>query len=154
MTDVDPQSLQEKYFPGLTCFGCGPASERGLQLKSYADDDGLIHAEFTPWPEHDNGSGFLNGGIIATVLDCHSAAAVTYVAYQNGWTPLPGADVAFMTSGLDVRYLRPAPLRETVTLLAEISEASEAQVTAEVRLEWDGKVRSTGTALWKRWRPR
>jgi len=148
------ESLQDLYFPDLPCFGCGPANERGLQLKSFAAEDGLVRASFTPWPEHDNGLGFLNGGIIATVLDCHSAAAVTHEAYTRGWPPLPGAALPFVTSGLDVRYLRPAPLGEPVSLLARVTEASEAAITAEVWLEWDGKERAAASAVWKRWRPR
>lgn len=147
-------SLQDRYFPDLPCFGCGPANERGLQLKSHADDDGLVRATFTPWPEHDNGLGYLNGGIIATVLDCHSAAAVTHEAYERGWPPLPGAALPYVTSGLEVRYLRPAPLTEPVSLVARVSEASESAITAEVWLEWDGKERAAASAVWKRWRPR
>lgn len=148
------ESLQDLYFPDLPCFGCGPANERGLQLKSFAAEDGLVRASFAPWPEHDNGLGFLNGGIIATVLDCHSAAAVTHEAYNRGWPPLPGAALPYVTSGLDVRYLRPAPLGESVSLLARVTEASEAAITAEVWLEWDGKERAAASAEWKRWRPR
>ena len=87
------QSLQQRYFPDLPCFGCGPANERGLRLNSYVEEDGAIRARFLPWPEHDNGLGFLNGGIIATLLDCHSAAAVTHEAFERGWPPLPGADL-------------------------------------------------------------
>jgi acyl-coenzyme A thioesterase PaaI-like protein len=147
-------SLQETYFPDLPCFGCGPGNEKGLRLRSHVGDDGLIRASFTPWPEHDNGLGYLNGGIIATVLDCHSAAAVTHVAFQRGWPPLPGATLPYVTAGLDVRYLRPAPLDATVALVAQVTEASEAEITAEVWLEWDGKERARGSAVWKRWRPR
>lgn len=147
-------SLQDRYFPDLPCFGCGPANERGLQLKSFVADEGLVRATFEPWPEHDNGLGFLNGGIIATVLDCHSAAAVTHEAYSRGWPPLPGAALPYVTSGLDVRYLRPAPLTEAVSLVARVSEASESAITAEVWLEWDGKERASASAVWKRWRPR
>lgn len=147
-------SLQDLYFPELPCFGCGPANERGLRLKSHVDDDGLVRARFAPWPEHDNGLGFLNGGIIATVLDCHSAAAVTHEAHRRGWPPLPGAALPYVTSGLDVRYLRPAPLADTVTLVARVSEATEAEITAEVWLEYDGKDRARANAVWKRWRPR
>jgi acyl-coenzyme A thioesterase PaaI-like protein len=152
--DAERQSLQDRYFPDLPCFGCGPANERGLQLKSFVDQDGVIRARFTPWPEHDNGLGYLNGGIIATVLDCHSAAAVTHTAFERGWPPLPGADLPYVTAGLDVRYLRPAPLEAAVELVAEVLDASEAAMTARVVLEWDGKERATGTAEWKRWRPR
>lgn len=148
------ESLQDRYFPDLPCFGCGPANEKGLRLKSYDRDDGTAVALFTPWPEHDNGLGYLNGGIIATVLDCHSAAVVTHAAYSRGWPALPGAALPFVTAGLDVQYLRPAPLTETVSLTARVIDASEAEITAEVWLEWDGKERARGSALWKRWRPR
>ena len=146
-------SLQDRYFPDLPCFGCGPANADGLRLKSFADGDRVV-AEFKPWPAHDNGLGFLNGGIIATVLDCHSAAVVTHEAFSRGWPPLPGAALPYVTAGLDVRYLRPAPLAGTVQLEGRILAASEAEMTAEVSLEWDGKQRATATALWKRWRPR
>lgn len=146
-------SLQDQYFPDLPCFGCGPANSEGLQLKSFVDGD-LVVAEFTPWPQHDNGLGYLNGGIIATVLDCHSAAVVTHEAYTRGWPPLPGADLPYVTAGLDVRYLRPAPLTEAVRLVGRVLEAAEPEMSAEVWIEWDGKPRASARALWKRWRPR
>jgi acyl-coenzyme A thioesterase PaaI-like protein len=148
------RSLQETYFPDLPCFGCGPANDKGLQLRSYPGEGGLVTAHFTPWPEHDNGLGYLNGGIIATVLDCHSAAAVTHEAFSRGWPPLPGAALPYVTAGLEVRYLRPAPLTETVALYAEIVAAAEHEMTAHVWLEWDDKPRAEVTALWRRWRPR
>ena len=152
MTD-SPPSIQERLVPDLTCFGCGPANERGLRLRSYPQPDGVV-ATFAPWPEHDNGLGYLNGGIISTVLDCHSAAAVLHEADVRGWGPLPGAALAYVTAGLDVRYLRPAPLTEPVSLLAVVTEAGEDQMTVDVQLGWDGKPRATAVAVWKRWRPR
>ncbi|MGY1747372.1 PaaI family thioesterase [Blastococcus sp. SYSU D00695] len=148
-----PVSIQERLLPELTCFGCGPANPRGLRLRSTPGADGVV-AEFRPWPEHDNGLGYLNGGIISTLLDCHSAAAVVHEADVRGWGPLPGAALPYVTAGLDVRYLRPAPLTEPVSLLAVVTEASEAEMTVDVALEWDGKPRATAVAHWKRWRPR
>jgi acyl-coenzyme A thioesterase PaaI-like protein len=146
-------SIQERLVPDLTCFGCGPANPRGLRLRSFPGADGAT-AEFTPWPEHDNGLGYLNGGIIATLLDCHSAAAVLDEADRRGWGPLPGAALAYVTAGLDVRFLRPAPLGEPVSLVAVVSEADEAEMTVDVQLHWDGRPRAGATAHWKRWRPR
>jgi len=72
---VEPQSVQELLYPDTTCFGCGHANPDGFRLRSYRDGERAV-GEFTPGPEHDNGFGFLNGGIIATVLDCHGAAMV------------------------------------------------------------------------------
>ena len=154
-------SIQERLYPTLPCFGCGPGNPKGLRLQSFPSvgtgaegGEGVVVASFTPWPEHDNGLGYLNGGIISTVLDCHSAAAVTQAAFDRGWPPLPGAALPFVTSGLDVRFLRPSPLHETVELRAVVTRASEAQIEAEVELVWDGKPRARADALWKRWRPR
>jgi acyl-coenzyme A thioesterase PaaI-like protein len=146
-------SIQERLYPQLPCFGCGQGNERGLRLRSYEDGDGAT-ATFMPWPEHDNGLGYLNGGIIATVLDCHSAAAVMLEADRRGWKPAPGADLSYVTAGLELRYLRPSPLREPVTLHAVVSAATEPEMTVDVQLIWDGKPRAAATAHWKRWRPR
>lgn len=151
--DDDERSIQERYFPDLTCFGCGPRNERGLQLRSFVNGD-VVVAEFVPWPEHDNGLGFLNGGIISTLLDCHSAAAVVHGAAMRGYQSIGDAALPYVTAGLNVRYLRPAPLHEPVELRAHILEANEDAMTAEVELVHDEKVRSSAIALWKRWRPR
>ncbi|MFI9817761.1 PaaI family thioesterase [Saccharothrix variisporea] len=154
MTSTALISIQERLYPTLPCFGCGHANEKGLRLRSYPGEDGVVTASFTPWPEHDNGLGFLNGGIICTVLDCHSAAAVMLEAEQQGWPPLGDAALSYVTAGLDVRYLRPSPLSDAVELRAVVKEATEPQITVDVSLVWDGKTRAEATAVWKRWRPR
>jgi len=150
---VDAISIQDRLFPTTTCFGCGPANPRGLQLKSYLAD-GYVTATFVPWPEHDNGLGFLNGGIIATVLDCHTAAAVLHEASVQGWEAAPGALLPFVTAGIDVGYLRPSPLDSAVELRAAVIESSEAEIVCDAELLYDDKTRATARAVWKRWRPR
>jgi acyl-coenzyme A thioesterase PaaI-like protein len=150
---ADPVSIQERLVPQLTCFGCGPANDRGLRLRSHPRPDGVV-ATFVPWPEHDNGLGYLNGGIISTLLDCHSAAAVLHEADLRGFEPLAGAALPYVTAGLDVRYLRPAPLTEPVSLIAMVADGDDSGMTVDVQLHWDGKPRATAVTHWKRWRPR
>lgn len=149
---MDDLSLQERFFPDMTCFGCGPANSKGLRLRSFPTKTGTL-ADFTPWPEHDNGLGFLNGGIICTVLDCHSATPMLLEAQRmglmDGAVPLP-----FVTSGLNVHYLRPTPLAGPTRLLARVADAGETQMEVEVELWADDKLRAQGRATWKRWRPR
>ena len=151
--DSDRPSIQELLFPDLACFGCGPSNAKGLRLRSFPATDSVV-ARFEPWPEHDNGLGFLNGGIISTVLDCHSAAAVLWEADRQGWTAAPGAALPYVTAGLDVRFLRPSPLHEVVDLTAHVVDASEAEIRCEVALVWQGRTRAAATAEWRRWRPR
>src|SRR5262249_51399568 len=133
-------SLQERYFPELMCFGCGPANERGLRLRSHVGPDDTVTAEFLPWPEHDNGLGYLNGGIISTLLDCHGAAAVMLAADRRGLAP--DGTLTYVTAGLDVRFLRPAPLTEQVSLLARVVSGDESAVVVESELWFEEKVRA------------
>ena len=152
MANVGP-SIQESLYPELTCFGCGHANPDGFHLRSYVEGD-LIVAESTPRPEHDNGFGFLNGGIIATVLDCHGAAVVMWEAAQREWYAAPGAPVPFITAGFDVRFLRPTPLGPTVRLTGTPVSIDESEIVVGSELEVDGKTRATMTATWRRFTPR
>ncbi|WP_448624336.1 PaaI family thioesterase [Geodermatophilus sp. URMC 64] len=151
--DDDVLSIQERLYPELTCFGCGQKNASGLRLRSYPAADGVT-ATFTPWPEHDNGLGYLNGGIISTLLDCHSAAAVVLEAHRRGWVSTADAALPYVTAGLDVRFLRPTPLTEPLHLVATVTEAREDEMAAAVEIVWDGKPRAGAVAHWKRWRPR
>ncbi|MDN5769311.1 MAG: PaaI family thioesterase [Microlunatus sp.] len=148
-----PMSVQDRYFPDLTCFGCGPRNDKGLRLKSFLGEaDGTLGATFRPWPEHDNGLGFLNGGIIATLLDCHSAASVVVTSEREGL--VPDGTLQYVTAGLDLRYQRPSPLHDHVDLVAWAASADERVIVIDVELWWQEKVRAAATVTWKRWRPR
>src|SRR5829696_1940227 len=146
-------SIQESLYPDLTCFGCGHANPHGFHLRSYREGE-LTVGEFTPRPEHDNGFGFLNGGIISTVLDCHGAAVVMWEAAQRGWEAAPGAPVPFITAGFEVRFLRPTPLGPAVHLVASPERLDESEIVVHSELVFDDKVRATMSATWKRFRPR
>jgi len=150
---TDDLSIQERLYPDATCFGCGQANPDGLHLRSYRRDD-VVVGTFLPWPQHDNGLGYLNGGIIATVLDCHSGATVLDEADRRGWKADEGVPYPFVTAGLDLRYLRPAPLTEPCELRAVVMSADESVVMVDVQLLWDGKPRAEAATVWKRWRRR
>jgi acyl-coenzyme A thioesterase PaaI-like protein len=150
---VDGPSIQEAMYPEMTCFGCGHANPHGFHLRSYRDGD-LTVARFTSEPHHDNGFGFLNGGIITTVLDCHSAAVVMWEAAERGWEAEPGAPVPFITAGIDVRFLRPTPLAEEVALTAVAEQIDAEEIVVAVELLAHDEVRAAATAGWKRFHPR
>ena len=70
MEHQDNISVQDKYAQNSICFGCGPANEKGLQIKSFRTENGL-KMEFETKDEHQAFPGIINGGIISTLLDCH-----------------------------------------------------------------------------------
>lgn len=146
----DAVSIQETYYPDLMCFGCGHANHKGLKLRSY-ERDGVVVATFRPWPEHDNGGGFLNGGIISTLLDCHGGAAVLLESQRRGHGT---GELSYVTASMEVAFHRPTPLAEDLELTAELVSADDDSMTVQSQIHFDGKLRATGVALWKRWRPR
>jgi acyl-coenzyme A thioesterase PaaI-like protein len=88
-------------------------------------------AAFKPRPEHDNGFGFLNGGIIATVLDCHGAAAVMWEVAKRGWRAPGGAHAPFVTASFDVKFHRPTPLGRAVRLTAWPESVDQSQIISD-----------------------
>ena len=150
---MDDLCIQELLYPDLTCFGCGHANPDGFHLRSYRDGEVTV-AEFTSRPEHDNGFGFLNGGIISTVLDCHTAAVVMWEASQRGWDADPGAPVPFITAGIELKFLRPTPLAAPVQLSARAERVSEQAIIVRAELAAGGKPRAEMTATWLRFHPR
>ena len=64
-------SLQDRYAPHNACFGCGPANDKGLRIKSRVEGEELV-ADWTPEPHHAGFPGSLNGGIVGALFDCHS----------------------------------------------------------------------------------
>lgn len=147
------QSIQEALYPDLTCFGCGQANPEGLHLRSYRDGV-LTVGTFTPRPEADNGFGFVNGGIISTVLDCHTGAVVLWEAHERGWEADEGAPLPFITAGFEVAFRRPTPLGPPLTLRGEPIEVSESKIVARGEVVVDEKVRATMVATWLRFHPR
>ena len=146
-------SIQESLYPELTCFGCGHANPHGFKLRSYRKGDVTV-AEFSPRPEHDNGFGFVNGGIIATVLDCHGAAAVMWEVAAHEWKDATGSLVPFVTASFDVTFHRPTPLGSVALLTASPERIDRAHIIVRSEMELDHKVRATMTATWVRFRPR
>jgi acyl-coenzyme A thioesterase PaaI-like protein len=94
-----------------------------LQIKSYWEGEESV-CRWTPLPWHAAGpTHILNGGIIATIIDCHcvcTAIAQHYRTEGRGMTSDP--PVWCVTAALDVSYLRPTPIDREVTLRARIEE--------------------------------
>jgi acyl-coenzyme A thioesterase PaaI-like protein len=133
------KSLQETYAPNNACFGCGPANDKGLRIRSFLEGDELV-CEWRPEPHHLAFEGVLNGGICGALLDCHSnwAAAVHLMSLRNLTVP-----PCTVTAEFDVKLKRPTPMDATVHLRARVVESSADQAIVEATLTANGKVTAT-----------
>ncbi len=116
------------------CYGCGRLNEHGLQIKSYWDGEQAV-CHFRPAPYHTSFPGYVYGGLIASLIDCHStgtAAAATYRAQRRpqGSEPV----LRFVTGSLHVDYLKPTPIDETLEVRATVKSMAGRVVTITTEL--------------------
>jgi acyl-coenzyme A thioesterase PaaI-like protein len=135
----DDQSIQDRYGPENRCFGCGPANDKGLRIKSRVDGDSLV-AEWTPEPHHEAFPGMLNGGIIGALLDCHSNWTAAWHLMRQAGADSPPCTV---TGEFHVKLRRPTPSGGPVHLRARVVESAADRATVEATLESQGKVTAT-----------
>jgi uncharacterized protein (TIGR00369 family) len=134
--------VQVRYAPDGVCFGCGPANAGGLHLESREMGTTLV-AAWQPRRVHEAFAGYVNGGIIGTLIDCHGnwAAALALMRRLGLDGPAPT-----VTAELSVRYRRPTPSGEPLILRAQVTEIDDRSATAEVSVEADGAECATGIA--------
>lgn len=137
------KSLQETYAPRNACFGCGPINEKGLRIRSFVRGNEVV-AEWMPQPHHEAFSGALNGGIIGTLLDCHSNWTATWHLMQKSGAATPPCTV---TAEYAIKMLRPTPTAAPVTLSATVVESSDDRAVVEGKLIAGGKVCATSRGV-------
>ncbi len=133
------KSLQETYAPHSCCFGCGPANAQGLGLRSFVEGQEVV-AEWQPSEHHQAFPGMLNGGIIGSLLDCHSNWTAAWALMRQQAAEKPGCTV---TADYSVRLRRPTPLAQAVHLRARVVELAGDRAVVEAELSSDGKVCAT-----------
>lgn len=127
------------------CFGCGSTNHQGLRIRSHWDgEEGVCH--WTPEAHHCAGPEFMNGGIIATLIDCHMGCTVSATAYKAEGREIGSAPgLFFVTATMTVDYLKPTPM-EPVELRARVTLQGR-KATSECALYVGGVKTARGTGV-------
>ena len=143
-----PKAFQDYYPDQLSyCYGCGRLNEQGLQIKSYWEGDESV-CVFTPRPFHIAIPGFVYGGFIASLIDCHAtgtAAAAMYRAEGRALDTLPA--FRFVTASLQVDYLKPTPLGVPLHVRGIAKEIKGRKVVVSATLSANGVVCARGEVV-------
>ena len=145
---MDKKAFQDYYPNELSfCYGCGRFNEQGLKLKSYWDGEETV-AIFNPRPYHIAIPGYVYGGLIASIIDCHStgtAAAATYHAEGREMGTEPR--VRFVTASLHVEYTRPTPLGVPLEVRGKIKEIKGRKVVVSATVSAGGEICAKGEVV-------
>ncbi len=114
----------QDFYPdaAAVCLGCGRNNAQGLHIQTFWDgEEGVAH--FTPQPYHTGYPGLVYGGLLASLIDCHSIGTATAATYQAENRP-PGSDpqITYVTGTLTVTYLQPTPIDAVLTLRSRVTQ--------------------------------
>jgi acyl-coenzyme A thioesterase PaaI-like protein len=143
------QKAFQDYYPDHLsyCYGCGRLNKDGLQIKSYWDGDETV-CTFTPRPYHIAIPGYVYGGLIASVIDCHATGTAAAAAYRaEGRDMDTEPPLRFLTGTLTVKYLKPTPLGVPLELRGQIKDVKGRKVVVTVTLSAKGEICATGEVV-------
>ena len=129
------------------CYGCGRLNPHGHQIKSYWDGEDSV-CRFTPQPYHTAIQGYVYGGLIASVIDCHGTGTAAAAAFRSAGRPMGSEpDFRFVTASLHVDYLRPTPIDAPMELRGKIEEIKGRKVVVAVTLSSNDKICARGQVV-------
>jgi acyl-coenzyme A thioesterase PaaI-like protein len=134
-TMIDEKAFQDYYDDAYSqCYGCGRLNEHGLHIKSYWQGDEAV-CTYQPRPYHTAIPGYVYGGLIASLIDCHSTGTAAAVAYRSEGRPMDSEpNLRYVTASLHVDYLKPTPIDRPITVRARLKEGGprKSVVTSEL----------------------
>ncbi|MDA8138446.1 MAG: PaaI family thioesterase [Desulfobacteraceae bacterium] len=129
------------------CYGCGRLNTHGLKIKSYWEGEESV-CRFTPAPYHTAIPGFVYGGLIASVIDCHSTGTAAAAAYRAAERPMGSQpEIRFVTASLHVDYLRPTPIDAPLELRGKVKEIKGRKVVVTTTVTSKGEVCARGEVV-------
>ena len=145
---MSEKAFQDHYSEfGARCYGCGRLNEHGLHIKSYWDGDESV-CRFRPRPYHTAMAGYAYGGLIASLIDCHSTGTAAAAAYRAAGREMgTEPELRFVTGSLPVDYLRPTPVDAELEVRGTVEEIKGRKVVVVSTLSANGEVCARGRVV-------
>ena len=145
---MNSKAIQDYYPDNFShCYGCGRLNEQGLKIRSYWDGDEAV-CTFQPQPCHIAIPGYVYGGLIASIIDCHCiGTASAAVIRAEGREQVEKEAPRFLTASLKVDFLKPTPLGVLLEVRARVKEMKGRKVVVTAKLSVEGEIRARGEVV-------
>ena len=143
------KAFQDCYPDDLShCYGCGSNNRQGLQIKSYWDGEESV-CVFEPKPYHTAIPGYVYGGLIASLIDCHcTGTAAAAASRAQGIEVSSGKPLLrFLTASLHVDYKRPTPIAGPLEIRGQVKEIKGRKVVVVATVSVEGKLCARGEVV-------
>ena len=144
-------NIESKFFqdhmPENVCFGCGIHNDDGLHIKSYWEGDEAV-CKWNSQEKYHGWANLLNGGVLATLIDCHCMGTAMADAYRREDRSLDSEPVyRYATGTLTVKYLKPTPNDKTIELRTKILEVKGRKTVMTCEAIVEGVVTATAEVI-------
>lgn len=148
MSNAERPSIQQFYPDDAAhCYGCGRRNTQGLHLESTREGDDIV-ARFTPQAQHMSMPGFVYGGLVASLIDCHAMATAAAHTERLAGREIGEATLQrYVTAALKVDYLAPTPLGPQIVLRARVSETGRTKIVVAVTVTVAGRDTARGEVV-------
>ena len=148
MNTIIMEAIQDFYPDDVShCYGCGSLNEKGYHLKSYSVGEETL-ARFTPGEHHTAIPGFVYGGLLASLIDCHGTGTAAIATYRKeGRDFASDPPLRFVTASLKVDYLKPTPLGHELLINGKVKEIKGKKVVSEITISVGGEITVRGEVV-------
>ncbi|MHA2006210.1 MAG: PaaI family thioesterase [Promethearchaeota archaeon] len=149
---MEKKAFQDYYSDQMShCYGCGRLNDAGMKIKSYWSEDKNEEtsiAIFTPKPYQTAFPGYVYGGLIASLIDCHGTGTAAAAAYRAEGREMDTKPMLrYVTASLHVNYIKPTPIDTILVLRGKVKEIKGRKVTVEVILSANGEICADGVVI-------
>lgn len=142
------KAFQDYYPEQLShCYGCGSQNDHGHRIRTFWEGEESV-TRFTPEPYHTAVPGFVYGGLIASLVDCHSTGAAAAAMYRAEGREMGSEPTCrFVTGSLKVTYLKPTPLGPEIEIRGRVRELKERKVIIDTSVLVNGVETARGEVV-------
>ncbi|MHA1988846.1 MAG: PaaI family thioesterase [Promethearchaeota archaeon] len=147
---VKKKAIQDFYPDHMShCYGCGRLNEGGMKIRSFwNEEENISIAKFTPKSNYIAFPGYVYGGLLASIIDCHGTGTASAAAYQSegrkmGTLP----ELRYVTASIHIDYIKPTPIDQELELIGRAKEIKGRKVTVEVNLYANGELCVKGEVI-------
>ena len=147
---VEKKAIQDYYSDQMShCYGCGRLNDSGMKIRSFwNEEENISIAKFTPKSNYTAFPGYVYGGLLASIIDCHgtgTAAAAAYKSEGRKMGTLP--ELRYVTASIHVDYIKPTPIDLELEIIGKAKEIKGRKVIVEVNLYANGELCVKGEVI-------
>lgn len=149
MEEQVKHAIQDEYPEDFAwCYGCGRLNEHGYHFRTGWQGEKTVTI-YTPRPEHIAIPGFVYGGLIASLIDCHGTGSAALALHRkNGHEPGDGeVPPRFVTASLNVEFLKPTPHGVPLKAIGTVEEIHPKKWKVKTEVFADGELCARGEVV-------